>query len=230
MSVIIGHRGSSSYPENTLRAIDYALRNGADGVEIDVRSTADGVLVLSHDDNLRRLTGKDIAIKSLTTSSMREVRVMGELLATLEDALALVRSYGKLLDIEVKKPSDFPMVGKTIRASGCTELFVSSFWHRAALDFKLAQPGIPIGFIYSHHPSEISVYASQADYLKPHYTYVDEAYAPYRHRTIVWTINDLPIAQEFLMRGIGVVSDVPGRLVAGVRQRPGHARSEDPSQ
>jgi glycerophosphoryl diester phosphodiesterase len=43
---VIGHRGCSRYPENTLRASEFALRSGADRVEIDVQHTTDGRLVL----------------------------------------------------------------------------------------------------------------------------------------------------------------------------------------
>ena len=57
---IIGHRGTPTQPlqpENTLAAVRTALEAGADGVEVDVRATRDGVLVLSHDSDLGRVLG-----------------------------------------------------------------------------------------------------------------------------------------------------------------------------
>ena len=51
--LVIGHRGSSqAFPENTLAAFHGAVDQGADGVELDVRRTADGALAISHDDTL----------------------------------------------------------------------------------------------------------------------------------------------------------------------------------
>jgi len=51
--LVIGHRGASqAFPENTLAAFQGAVDQGADGVELDVRRTADGSLALIHDDTL----------------------------------------------------------------------------------------------------------------------------------------------------------------------------------
>jgi glycerophosphoryl diester phosphodiesterase len=51
--LVIGHRGASrAYAENTLAAFEGAIAQGADGVELDVRRTADGALAVSHDDTL----------------------------------------------------------------------------------------------------------------------------------------------------------------------------------
>jgi len=50
---VIGHRGASqAFPENTLAAFQGAVDQGADGIELDVRRSADGALALSHDDTL----------------------------------------------------------------------------------------------------------------------------------------------------------------------------------
>ncbi len=53
LPLVVGHRGARArFPENTLPALRHALASGADGVEIDVRVTADDVLVLAHDATL----------------------------------------------------------------------------------------------------------------------------------------------------------------------------------
>jgi len=51
--LILGHRGCAYYPENTMRAFEEALKI-ADGIELDVQKTEDGILVISHDENLKR--------------------------------------------------------------------------------------------------------------------------------------------------------------------------------
>lgn len=58
MPLIIGHRGNSaSFPENTIAAIESAFEEGADGVEVDVRSTGDDKLVCIHDADTSRVSG-----------------------------------------------------------------------------------------------------------------------------------------------------------------------------
>ncbi|MGZ6803622.1 MAG: glycerophosphodiester phosphodiesterase, partial [Nocardioidaceae bacterium] len=57
--LILGHRGAVdlSAPENTVASVERALVQGADGVEVDVRLTADGEVVCHHDPGMRRTAG-----------------------------------------------------------------------------------------------------------------------------------------------------------------------------
>lgn len=76
---VIGHRGASAHAaENTLAAFRLAVAQGADGVEIDVRRSADGALVLHHDANLSdgRLVGA-----TLRSDLPPSVPTLGEVLA-----------------------------------------------------------------------------------------------------------------------------------------------------
>ena len=57
---LVAHRGSPlSHPENTLAGVESACKSGAHFVEIDIQITADGVPILYHDDDLRRVSGID---------------------------------------------------------------------------------------------------------------------------------------------------------------------------
>ena len=90
MTAVWAHRGSAEQArENTLAAFRAARRDGADGVELDVRSTADGVLVVHHD---ALLDGRPLA--------HLEAAELPAWLPTLEAALAECR--GLAVDIEVK--------------------------------------------------------------------------------------------------------------------------------
>jgi len=70
---LLGHRGaaSSSAPENTLAAVERALRCGADGVEVDVRLTADAIAVVHHDPGLHRTAGDPRHLSSLTWAQVQ---------------------------------------------------------------------------------------------------------------------------------------------------------------
>jgi len=117
---IVAHRGASgSAPENTLAALNLAWELGADGVEIDIHLTADGVPVCIHDPNLTRLAGVNADVSALSLAELQELDVgiwkgpefIEEYVPTLEEALATVPEYKTLL-IEVK---DIPV--KTLNAA-----------------------------------------------------------------------------------------------------------------
>jgi len=94
----LAHRGDWRVaPENSLAAMEAALANPAcDGLEFDVRTSADGVPVLNHDATLERVHGRPEAVAALPAA---ELRAIG--LATLEDVLAIV-PRDAFLDIELK--------------------------------------------------------------------------------------------------------------------------------
>ncbi|MBE0618231.1 MAG: glycerophosphodiester phosphodiesterase, partial [Proteobacteria bacterium] len=72
---VFAHRGSSEeHPENTLEAFSAALREGATGIETDLRLTRDGVIVLLHDENLGRTAGDPRRVAELSAADLRRVR------------------------------------------------------------------------------------------------------------------------------------------------------------
>ncbi len=72
--MVIGHRGASAVaPENTLAAFRRAISDGANGVEFDVRITADGVPVVIHDPTLRRTGAGPGVIEQMTASQLSQV-------------------------------------------------------------------------------------------------------------------------------------------------------------
>lgn len=108
--MIIAHRGSSnSAPENTLAALRAAIGEKADGVEIDVRMTKDGEVILMHDNSLQRTAGIDAYVSQLTYNELSNIDVgsrfspsyQGEHIPTLIEALELCKNEMTLM-IEVK--------------------------------------------------------------------------------------------------------------------------------
>ncbi len=98
---VVAHRGAAlEAPENTLSAIQAALDMNADGIEFDVKFTADGHLVLMHDSTLGRTTNDPQnrlvesvdfeTIRSLDAGSWFDEAFAGEMVPTLEEALILI--------------------------------------------------------------------------------------------------------------------------------------------
>ena len=74
--VVIAHRGSHlNVPENTLAAYENAIKEGADYVEIDLRTTKDGHLVIMHDESITRMTGIKGQVKDLNYSDIRDLKI-----------------------------------------------------------------------------------------------------------------------------------------------------------
>lgn len=108
---ITAHRGSSiKYPENTMLAFIGALNEQANWIELDVQQTKDDVLVVSHDNNLKRTTGKDINITDVNYDEIKEIDVGSYLnsnypisyIPRLEDVIKWASSNNMKVNIELK--------------------------------------------------------------------------------------------------------------------------------
>jgi glycerophosphoryl diester phosphodiesterase len=123
---IIGHRGTPScqkHPENTLQAICAALDAGADGVEIDVQATRDGVLVLAHDPDLGRVLGTGAGtgpvVAKTDFAELRAFRLPnGAAIPTLAEALDLAAECRAFVVTEVKPETGGTVAARTARLLG----------------------------------------------------------------------------------------------------------------
>jgi glycerophosphoryl diester phosphodiesterase len=97
---VIAHRaGRGIAPENTLAAIRKSIALGVDYVELDIRATKDGALVIMHDRDVDRTTNGSGSVKELTLAQIRALDAgakydsssAGELVPTFEEVLALCR-------------------------------------------------------------------------------------------------------------------------------------------
>ena len=112
--IVIAHRGAhASAPENTLPAIARAIELGCDFVEVDVRQTKDGALVLMHDRDVDRTTNGSGELADLTLSEVRGLQVtapgggLPENVPTFDEALDLCRGrIGVLVDNKSGVPGD----------------------------------------------------------------------------------------------------------------------------
>ena len=102
---VIAHRGifdNETVPENSIPAFKKAIKENIP-IELDVQLTKDNVLVVFHDDNLSRMTGKDIDIQKVNYSEIKDVKLLNtnEVIPTFEEILKLVDNK-VLLNIEIK--------------------------------------------------------------------------------------------------------------------------------
>src|SRR5215831_13028541 len=126
--VAIAHRGEHlHHPENTMPAFQEAVRLGADYIEVDVRTTADGKLVLSHDGNVDRCTNGKGEVARMTFEELRALdagikmgpEFAGTRVPTFDEALDLAR--GKIgVYVDVKSASAKDLV-EHIHSHGMTD-------------------------------------------------------------------------------------------------------------
>ncbi len=107
---IIAHRGASrEFPENTLRAFERAIEIGVDAIETDVRQTADGILVLHHDESID-VDGRPQAIGKLTYEKLKKISSdKSAPIATLEELLEMA-GWSVGLCLELKEAGIVPKV------------------------------------------------------------------------------------------------------------------------
>lgn len=102
--VMFAHRGlhSDDCAENSLNAFDRACKAGY-GIELDVQFTRDGQLVVFHDDNAVRMTGKDELIRNMTLEEIKGLSLVtdGSAIPTLAEVLETVGGRVPLL-VEIK--------------------------------------------------------------------------------------------------------------------------------
>ena len=142
--LLIAHRGASAEaPENTLAAFRRALALGANGIELDVQLSRDGVPVVFHDPTLARLTGRRGRIARLTRQELQTVRVRGEPVPTLAEVLALPRRHA-VVQIEIKRGVPVaPVVRVVLDARAATDVVLASFDAAIVAEARRVAPQIP---------------------------------------------------------------------------------------
>lgn len=107
-NLLVGHRGCrdiGNIPENTMKAFQYAVDQGAQGIECDVRLTKDNVLVVFHDDEVERLLEGSGSVSETTWDSLKKMsfKMDAEVyVPTAREVVDFARKNKKKLLIEVK--------------------------------------------------------------------------------------------------------------------------------
>jgi glycerophosphoryl diester phosphodiesterase/HEAT repeat protein len=130
---LICHRTANrDLPENTLESLALAARMGCNIVEIDIRKTADGQLVLNHDDFLERLTGgmgtveltSYDELQLLDTGAWMGERFTGMHIPRFEDAVRIAREQGIGLYLDIKTKGVAPLLLEILEREGMLERVV----------------------------------------------------------------------------------------------------------
>lgn len=127
LPIAFAHRGGAlEAPENTLAAFGHAVSLGYRYIETDVQATRDGIAVIFHDDDLKRLVGRPEAVGGLDWSELRNLRVAGEEIPRLDD---LLTAWPELrINLEPKSDAAVVPIAEAIRrAAALDRVCVGSF-------------------------------------------------------------------------------------------------------
>ncbi|MBM3499708.1 MAG: hypothetical protein FJX74_13695 [Armatimonadetes bacterium] len=236
--LVCAHRGVSAYcPENTLIAIEEAARVGAPMTEIDVRRTADGHIVLLHDETVDRTTNGSGAVSSLTLEDLccldagawKGEAFAGESIPTLGDVLDLCRDRGMFLCVEIKQYDIAPDVAALVEGSGMVDgAVVISFDFDCVRQVRQAAPRLATGWLTGRiEPSELDdmlgrLLAEGIPVLSALHTQVTpEVVQRCRLRGITlyaWTIDDEAEARRLADMGVDVIaSNLPAEIMAALQ-------------
>lgn len=225
--VIMSHRGDSKEaPENTLPAVDLAIEKNADYVEIDVRETKDGQIVVMHDSSVFRTTGVNKNVSDMTYEEIRKLdagsrfsrEYAGTRVPLLSEVLDLCKSKINV-NIEIKvNAGDSPyfiknithMVEKMNMEEQC--IFQSSNYeclkeiksYNIELHTGLIIPG---GFGDYFKDNNVDFFSVNSAYLR-----ADKVDSAHEHgkRLYAWTVNSYEELMRMKSIGVdGVITDRP---------------------
>jgi len=233
--LIFGHRGASAHVRaNTVEAYALAVAAGADGVELDVRRSRDGALIIHHDD---RVAPDQPPLVDL---DLRQIKATTPWVPTLDDAWNAI-GPSALLNIEIKndpREADHDSSHSVAKAvvdwieshETDARIVVSSFnWGALDVVRRLA-PEVPTGMLASgaldpysvirraRSAGHISVNLSLSQTLPDVERIVDAAGDL---AVLVWTVNDPDDALALAGAGVGgIFTDDPALMVDAFSGRP----------
>lgn len=229
--IAIAHRGGAALaPENTLVAFGRAWALGLRYLETDIRLTRDGQLVCFHDATLDRVSDGRGPVGRHTLEQLRAVRVGGEPICTLAEALA---AFPKArFTVDVKEPGavaalaavlDEPSVARRVCAAGAWDgrlarlrelapnVHTALGWRTLTTLISCSRARVRVPHwvrraAYAHVPIRLGRLPVFADRIVP---------GAHAHgiNVIVWTVDDAPTMHRLLDAGVdGIISDRPDVL------------------
>ena len=154
---IVGHRGAAGLAtENTRDGLQAAIKAGVDWIEFDVRATGDGQVVVFHDGNTLRMSGKVYFISKTPLASLQRLRLHGgHSIPTLSEALNSIGGHAKIL-IEIKSAGCANAVVNNIRrltkkGMRCSEFRVASFSPARLKEVQALDDKIPLTLLQLPH-------------------------------------------------------------------------------
>jgi len=207
--LLLGHRGARavhSVPENTIASFDLALEHGCDGIELDLRLTSDGRILVCHNVTTGKIT--------LARATARQLLH----LPSLEDVL---KRYGHraFLDIELKvKGLESKVLAELREHAIATNYVVSSFIPEVIMELKARSAVVPVGIICQKASQLMRWRELPVEYVIVHHSLLTRRLIRLIHtagrKVFAWTVNHQKTMVCLANWGVdGLISDNTQLLV-----------------
>ena len=222
----IGHRGAKGYePENTLISFQKAIGLGADGIELDVHLSLDGVIMVIHDETIDRTTNGKGFVNKLSLQELKNFRIEKEQqILTLSEVFDMVNQRC-FINIELKGNGTAKPVIELIylyiseKKWNYDHFLISSFDGKMLEEVFLLNPKIRIGVLTGHSIEEALGFAIKikAYSIHPKYGLVSKENVVLMQENgfevYPWTVNaKVAIRKIKSFQVNGIISDFPDRL------------------
>lgn len=218
----IGHRGAAGHAqENTLAAIQKGIALGVDFVEIDVRRTADGVLVVLHDETVNRTTNGKGRVDRLSLQEVKKLTTgNGEHIPTLEEVLKVAAGKAGLM-VELKIRGVAQQTVETVREAEFRDpVIYASFLRDELKHVRTAHPAASLMVLFSGlSRASVARAVTYGPYVGLRHDKATRPLVDAFHRAdllvFVYTA-DAPsdIQRAFSLDVDGVISNFPERIVS----------------
>lgn len=215
--LIIAHRGASAYePENTMSAFRKALDMGANALEFDVRRSRDGVPVVIHDEDLKRIAGIDAKVRELDLVTLKSITIKGkEHIPTLEDVLSELGNRIPMF-IEIKDEGiEKTIINDITKFKIEDNVILISFNYKILSKIRELNTKIDLGLLTYKYPLPIlEAIKLKALALLPRYNLLTLSIVKEIHsknlKIYTWTINDVSLALRVVNYNVdGIATDDP---------------------
>lgn len=238
--IIFAHRGASAHaPENTLAAFNLAVEQGADGIELDVKLTLDGHVVVIHDASVDRTTGAHGRVKDMTLDELRSLdagsffseKLNGEKIPTLEEVFEVVgkRTFINVELTNYSTPHDHlsESVCMLVKKMGLQKrVLFSSFLPSNLSKARSYLPSVPTGLLAM--PGILGLWARSFGFafgkyeaLHPNLKSVTQQQIYFAHRLNkhinVWTVNEEADMRRLFKWGVDAIFTDDPQLAVKVR-------------
>ena len=229
MTIACAHRGDSSvHRENTLGAVSSAISHGADVVEIDVRLSKDGEVVVIHDPSFERLWGDAREVNQMTLAEIRNLGRGNLQVPLLSEVLELFigKSSVLMIDMEIADPAEpaFNVVAQSAlplsQITWCGNLEGMKKIRSLSAEARIWLPWNEFGV-----PDKNLLDQVKPEIINSYYGYLTKESVAACHalgyKVSAWTVNDLPTMRWAVAIGIdSVTSDKLATLQSAISENP----------
>ncbi len=232
---VIAHRGAAGIrPENTLAAMEAAIKDGADWLEIDVQETAEGEVIVIHDSDFMKIAGNPLKVWDATASELADIDIgswfdpaySSERTPTLKQVLLTAKGRVKVL-VELKYYGhDVDLAGRVAAIVEKTDMVADTAFmsldRKQMARMKAIRPEWRVGLLAATAIGDLT--KVKADFLAVSTSSASAGFIARARKAskdvYVWTVDDPLTMSRMMSRGaVGLITNEPAMAIKTIADR-----------